>query len=234
MRKCFRNIWMIVLLFVITLPAFAERQFETIDLGGGKSLSYGYHLPTDFDPEQTYPVLIGPGEVDAESKSGFFWRKNMPEKLDWILIETMSFFEGDAVKNTTKFLDHLQSRFKVEGGRFHVVCFSANSSPIFGVVLAIPERFQSATGIPGHPSTTDKNVLRALKNTRTQFIVGENDGYWRAASEKAHKILTELEYDSIIDIIPNGGHILRDLIGEGFLKKMERMRGKGEKGSSKS
>ena len=216
--------WICTTIVFLASPLAAERQFETIELGGGKALTYGYHLPTDFDPEKTYPVLIGPGEVDAESKSGFFWRKNMPEKLNWILIETMSFFEGDANKNTAKLLDHLEKRFNVEGGRFHIVCFSANSSPIFRVVMAIPERFQSATGIPGHPSSSDKNTLKTLKNIRTQFIVGENDGYWRTASEKTQKELTELGYDSILDIIPNGGHILRDLIGEGFLMKMERMR----------
>ena len=213
-----------LLFMIINIPLMANRHFESIDLGNGKEIPFAYTLPDNFDAGKTYPVLIGPGDTHAGSEAGFFWRKNLPKGLGWILVETTVFFESNDKELMTKLLDHLQRKFKVENNKFHTVGFSANSSKIFKTALSLANRFASITGIPGHPTSRNPGELKQLKNTRVHFIVGENDGYWRRESERAHQQLKALGIETVLDVIPDGGHVLTDLIGAGFLEKMERMR----------
>lgn len=220
-------------LILVNISLMANRHFESIDLGNGNELPYAYTLPTNFDANKTYPVLIGPGDTHAGSEASFFWRTNLPESLDWILVESTVFFENNDKVLMAKLLDHLQKKFKVEGNKFHTVGFSANSSKIFKTAMSLADRFASITGIPGHPTSRNPGELKQLKNTKIHFIVGENDGYWRRESERAHKQLKELGIETVLDIIPNGGHVLTDLIGAGFLEKMERMRPKSDEQMSK-
>lgn len=205
-----------------------DKLYETLDLGNGKTAPFAYHLPNGYNASQAYPVLIGPGDGTRGSEDSFFWRKGDPSEHGWILVETGIFLDHNSPEPMHKLLDHLEQQFKVEGGGFHIVGFSANSRRTFQTVLDMPERFLSATGIPGHPTTRDTEDLAKLKNTTIQFIVGENDGYWRRESERANQQLQELGVDSHLEIVPNGGHILRDLIGKGFMKRMEKLRRKTE------
>lgn len=198
------------------------RKFEFFKMDDGSKWNYAYYLPKDFDPSKTYPVLIGPGEATPGSYRSFFWKKGK-DTFGWILVE-FAIFEGDGKGQVQALLKHLRKQFKVENNKFHVVGFSANSAPIFNLVLGLAEHFQSITGIPGHPRTSNKDELMKLTNTKVQFIVGQRDAYWLGAAKKSHQLLEELGIDSRLEIIPNGGHVLEELIGEGFLRRVSKLR----------
>lgn len=200
-----------------------EKHYGTVTLENGESLPYAYHLPQGYDPERAYPVLIGPGDGTPGSDNSFFWKED-PSEYGWIVVETMAFLENAPVETTRRLLDHLEQQFKVEGGRFHAVGYSRGGAPTFRVVLALADRFQSITGIPGHPTATDEATLSRLKTMKVQFIVGENDGYWRRESERAHRLLQALGVDTRLEIIDDGGHVLRELVGRGFMERMQRLR----------
>jgi hypothetical protein len=112
----------------------------------------------------------------------------------------------------------------VEKQKFHMVGFSANSANTFKIALQIPEYFTSVTGIPGHPRTKDEQQIKKLAPVKIQNIVGEKDSYWLKTGEEYDAVYESLGIVHTLDVIPNGEHVLRQLIGDGFMKKMERMR----------
>ena len=105
-----------------------------------------------------------------------------------------------------------------------MVGFSANSNNTFKIGLEIPQYFASITGIPGHPRTKDEKSIKKLKGVKIQNIVGEKDGYWRQSAEEFDVLYEKLGVDHTLEVIPNGEHVLRELVGSGFMKRMERMR----------
>ena len=90
--------------------------------------------------------------------------------------------------------------------------------------LQIPQYFTSITGIPGHPRTKVEESLKKLKGVKIQNIVGGNDGYWLRSAKEFESLYEMLGIDHTLDIIPNGGHVLKELVGSGFMQRMERMR----------
>lgn len=189
----------------------------------GKSINYAIQLPNDFNPSKTYPVLIGPSEVQNEDDQSFYWR-GVKDTQGWILIDYPIYEYGRRKKEVQAFLDHLISKYNVEGDKFHTVCFSANSARIFDMVMDIPQNFHSITGMAGNPGTRDKEKLSALKNIKVQFIVGDRDSYWMKAAKDRHQLLLEAGAESSIEIIKNGQHVMKNLIGKGFLARAEKMR----------
>ncbi|MEO1054438.1 MAG: hypothetical protein AAFX87_27620 [Bacteroidota bacterium] len=189
----------------------------------GKTYHYAVQLPNDFDPKKTYPVLIGPSEVQGDDVQSFYWR-DTKDTYGWILVDYQIY---DAVNRTGEIkalMQHLKSQYNIENGKFHTVCFSANSAGIFNLVMAMPSYFSGITGMAGNPSTTDKEKLKKLKGVKVQFVVGDKDSYWMSAAKKRHAILKEIGVDSQIEIIPNGRHVLKELIGKGFLNRADRLR----------
>ena len=216
---------LILLTFLlVSCTGFArdKRTFATFNYKG-KSYTYAVQLPEDFDATKTYPVLIGPSEVEGKDVQSFYWRDTKTTK-GWILVDYTIY---GAVKRTGEIkalLEHLKSTYKVEGNKFHTVCFSANSAGIFDLVMAMPEYFAGITGMAGNPGTTDKEKLKKLRHVKVQFVVGDQDTYWMNAAKKRHQILQEIGVDSSIEIIKNGRHVLTNLIGEGFLERANRLR----------
>ena len=187
-------------------------------MDSGKNIPFAFPLPEGYDPDKTYPVVLGPGDGTPGGDGCAYWRGDFLE-TDWIRIENMAFSRSDRVKATRVLLHHLMSRFKVEGNRFHMVGFSANSAGAFQVVLALPELFQHVTVIPGYPRTEDDMMLKRLKGIWVQFIVGAADTGWLTRSRAYHKSLTDMGVGTKLDVV-KGGHILKDLFGAPFMSKL--------------
>ncbi len=216
-----RNI--VILLILIESSAFCQnRRFESFESTNGKSFSYALNLPDGFDVEKTYPFLIGPGDGTKGSDKSFFWNVQDTGQFDWVLVEFVIWKEDPLI--VAELLDLLNKKYNVEKDKFHMVGFSANSANTFKIGLQIPEYFTSITGIPGHPRTSDETAIRSLKGVKIQNIVGENDGYWLRSARDFDKLYKKLGIETTLDIIPNGGHVLKELIGNGFMTKMEKMR----------
>jgi len=187
----------------------------------GKKIKYAYNLPKEYNSNKKYHVLITPGGGTADDSNDFlFWGSNTKD-YGWILIETNGTIRPGNMKVVQEFLDHLKQKFQPKGNKFHIMGFSANSIGAFKMVLNFPGYFHSVTGVPGHPRTTNKRELIKLKNVKVNFIVGERDGYWLSSAKKFNNTLKELGIEVKLQIVKNGGHVLREIIGDRFMGYME-------------
>lgn len=205
---------------------FSQRpndRFEMLNMEDGRQLPYLIQLPESYKPGKTYPVLIGPGAGTKEEKGSLFCGPDVAH-FDWIIVSSMAFLGPQPVKTTQKLLETIRSNYRVEGNKFHLHGFSANSAGSFRVALALPTYFHSVTGIPGHPRTTDRSALSKLKGVTINFIVGEKDRYWLKASRAAEQQLRSLGIQTRFEVIPAGGHVLEALFGAGFMNRLEKLR----------
>jgi predicted peptidase len=211
----------ILLSIIITLETSAQskREFKSFDFQGEK-ITYAIQLPTNYDPEKAYPVALGPSEVKNKDDQSYYWR-GVKDSYGWILLD-FPIYEGkkDAV---AAFLNHIRANYPVEGNKFHAICFSANSSRIFDLVMNMAEDFHSITGMAGNPGNRTEQFSK-LKNVKVRFVVGDKDTYWMNAAKDRHAKLLDAGVDSQIEIIKDGKHVLTELIGEGVLTRMEKLR----------
>ena len=197
-------------------------KYETLGGPSGESISYAVHLPPGFDKGETYPVLIGPGDGVKGAEAGFYWRTDQHSN-GWIIVDAQ-LWEPDTKQNLDLLLDTVLSNFNVEGGKFHSVCWSANSAGIFSLVTDHASRFHSITGMAGNPRSVTTNDIEALRDVKIQFVVGENDRSWQRSAKSAHDKLQAGGIDSILEIVPGAGHVMTDLVGEGFMQRLEKLR----------
>lgn len=226
LRHCFTALSFLVF---ISATACAQDQltntrFETVKLENGKKLNYAIHLPTNYDPSKAYPTIIGPGDGVRGDSPSYYWH-GRPSDFGWLIIETPAHFAADAVSQMSQLLDHLNKNYNVEGDKFHMVGFSANSANSFRVGIALADRFHSLVGVAGFPRQNPKGAdLEKVKNTKFYFIVGDRDQYWMNASKKSHAYLEDKGISSTMKIIKNGGHVLKEIDGQPFIDLMEAMR----------
>jgi len=221
MRRLLLSLFVISILSMNFSIAQDSRKYDSFEFSAD-DYAYAYHLPANYDSLISYPVLIGPGDGTPGSNRSFFWNVENPEKFGWILIEfTIWKQNSNVVKELMK---KLNEKFNVEGDKFHIVGFSESSASSFGHAIANPDFFHSVTGIPGHPSSNNKSQIGALVNVRIQNIVGEEDTFWLKTAKEFEIAYKEAGVNSVLDIIPDGEHVLTDLTGKGFMEKMEMMR----------
>ncbi len=193
-----------VIKYIVTLvllaPVFAlasggETLYRHVTLMSGESIPYAVHLPQDFDADVSYPVLLGPGDGEEGTEAGFYWRTE-PNSNGWIIVDAQ-LWESDTKDSIDALLDAVLAEFKVEGGKFHAVCWSANSAGIFELITDHAQRFHSITGMAGNP---------------------------RDVTSNAHDKLVAGGVDSVFEVVPNGEHVMTELIGSGFMQKLEKLR----------
>jgi len=210
---------------IISVDSFAEdnvTHYRLIDGSSGESIPYAVHLPNGFDPEENYPVLIGPGDGVEDVDPGFYWSSD-PYSHGWIIVDAQ-LWEADTRRNLDGLLDAILAEYKVEGRKFHAVCWSANSAGIFRLATEHSARFHSITGMAGNPSGVSTSDIEALRDVRIQFVVGENDRGWQRSARRAHEQLQEGGIDSTFEIVPGAGHVMHELVGQGFMQRLEKLR----------
>jgi len=217
------SILLLVVIFILyTLPFFGQRKLDSFEYLG-KSFNYTIQLPLDYDATKEYPVLIGPSEAESINDESFYW-KGVKDTQGWILIGYRIYSATNRIGEIKALLEHLKSNYNVEANKFHAVCFSANSASIFDLVMKVPSYFSGITGMAGNPNNRNQEKLEQLKGVKVQFIVGDRDNYWMRSAKKSHQLLQELGIESTIEIIKNGEHVMKPLIGKGFLDRAERLR----------
>jgi hypothetical protein len=222
--KLDRVIGALVLLLITPLATYAgggETIYRFIESSGDAS-PYAVHLPPGFDPALAYPVLIGPGDGKKGSEPGFYWQTD-PNIDGWIIVDAQ-IWDTETTRNFDSLLDAIAAEYKVEGGMFHAVCWSANSAGIFRLITDHAERFHSITGMAGNPRGLSGADIAALQSVKVQFVVGENDPYWQQSAREAHDKLVAGGVYSVLEIVPNGEHVMTNLIGEPFIQKLEKLR----------
>ena len=216
------NSILLILMCLNSLPFFGQQRMEKFEYKG-KSFSYTIHLPSDFDSTKTYPVLVGPSNAKSVKDESYYWQ-GIKNTQGWILVGYRIYRGANRIGEIKAFLNHLKSKYKVEGNKFHTTCHSANSAGIFDLVMNMPNYFAGITGMAGNPNNGNKERLKKLKGVKVQFIVGDRDTYWMNSAKRSHQILRELGVESSIEIIKNGQHVLTPLIGKGFLDRANRLR----------
>jgi hypothetical protein len=224
MKNCF-IVFVMVSVFGLGCACTAQtskRQFKEFDFDGRK-INYVITLPSSFDPEKTYPLAIGPSDARNVDDQSYYWRETS-DTYGWILID-FPLHEGEKNKlAVSSLLATLNNQYKVEGRKFHAICFSANSANTFDLVMATPESFHSIMGVAGNPGTRDIAKLSKLKNVKVRFVVGDQDSYWMSAAKDRNARLKEAGVDSEIEIIKDGQHVLKQFIGNGILSRMDKVR----------
>ena len=215
-----------ILIFLVTAPATSiagsgETIYRQIE-SSGDAIPYAIHLPPGFDSDKSYPVLIGPGDGEKGADPGFYWQ-NDPHIEGWIIVDAQ-IWDSATAGAIEAILDAVAAEVNVEGGKFHAVCWSANSAGIFRLITAHAERFQSITGMAGNPGSVSSADIEALQAVKVQFVVGENDSYWLRSARGAHDKLLAGGVDSVFEIVPNGEHVMTNLIGAPFIAKLEKLR----------
>ncbi len=217
--------FILTLVLLASLSAFAgdgQTLYRQVATMSGESIPYAVHLPPGYDAEASYPVLIGPGDGEDGAEAGFYWRTE-PNSNGWIIVDAQ-LWESDTKDSIDALLDAVLAEFKVEGGKFHAVCWSANSAGIFRLISDHAERFHSITGMAGNPRGVSGDDILALQSVKVQFLVGENDPYWQRSARDAHDKLVAGGVDSVFEVVPNGEHVMTELVGSGFMQKLEKLR----------
>jgi len=216
------NILALALVVPVTAAADGQTRYRNVLTATGQSLPYAVHLPPGYDPDLSYPVLIGPGDGEKGAAPGYYWQTD-PHIRGWIIVDAQ-LWEPATARSLDLLLDALIASYNVEGGKFHAVCWSANSAAVFRLVTEHATRFRSITGIAGNPGNVSDADIAALQPIKVQFIVGENDPHWQSSARAAHEKLLAGGVDSVFEIVPNGEHVMTELIGAPFISKLEKLR----------
>jgi tetratricopeptide (TPR) repeat protein len=202
-----------------------ERNFFTLKLKDGSELPFSVDLPLNFDPSKEYPVLVAPGagkKVDG-NWGGLFWGEDTSQR-GWMAVESPAFVLADPIGVTAQLLDELARRYKVEGGKFHLVSYGPAAAPAFAVAMAMPARIKSITVVPGFPATSDDAELSKLKGVTVSFIVGENDPLFLNECEAAHRHLQKLGVDVYIEVVAGAGQLMQPMFGGELAERMDLLR----------
>ena len=221
----FKNVTGILMLLLTAPLAASAEGGETIYRhieSSGDAIPYAIHLPPDFDADKSYPVLIGPGDGEEGADPGFYWQTD-PHIDGWIIVDAQ-IWDSATARSLDALLDAVAAEVNVEGEKFHAVCWSANSAGIFRLIIDHAKRFHSITGMAGNPGRVSSTDIAALQTVKVQFVVGENDTYWQRSARDAHETLLAAGVDSVFEIVPNGEHVMTNLIGAPFISKLEKLR----------
>lgn len=216
-------------------PRFAElrgESFEAIRLDDGSTLEWTVRLPEAFDGSRAYPVLIAlpPGD-GGKSAVGFGLRSLWGAQATargWIVASPITPPGGWSGKTgaqaLNRLLGELESRYTVEGGRFHLAGCSTGGANAFHLALLAPSRFRSLTVAPGFPSDDDAGRLEALKGLRVALFVGEDDEGSKSAVEATAQTLEDLGIDVSLYVMPGEGHVMRSLFAGALMDAVDASR----------
>ena len=207
-----RFLSLLLLLFLVPTLAFAEA--VEIPDGDGGEMALHVHRPPDFDPSQSYSILVSPGN--------YYWQ-DRPSQPGWVVVTGDAFFGPGRLARSKVALSWLREQFSPRNGGFHIAGWSANSAGVFEIAMTSPKDFLSVTGIAGMPGPGAEGDLQALEDIRVQFVVGENDGYWRRGSERWHKKMKAQGIHSTLEIIPNGEHVMPEIANEPMFERMNQL-----------
>lgn len=202
-----------------------ERNYFVLKLKNGKELPFSVDLPVNYDPKKPFPVLVapGPGKKIEDNWGGLFWGEDTSQR-GWIAVESMSLMQEDPIGATGELLSEISRRYRVEGGKFHLVGYGPSSAAAFGVAAVMPERIKSLWLVPGFPFGLKDEGLARLKGVKVCFIVGDRDPYWHQQTDVACAKLKSLGVETYLEVVEGGGHLLQEMFGGEFAERIQNVR----------
>jgi predicted peptidase len=216
-------------LFVCCLlgPVFAQRiegqESRRLDIEG-TTLQYSFVFPPDYQPGQTYPLLLAlpPGEGASNDVSAILrsYFRDEARSRGWIVVAPLA--PGDRFSRTPFFLgsetlippllDALAEEFTFEGGKAHLAGVSNGGTGAFRVATLYPERFHSLMVLPGTARDEDLARIDTLAGMPVRLYVGENEA--EAEAELTRVMAAALEEGGAVAellVVPENGHVLNSL-----------------------
>ncbi len=199
---------------------FVHAQQKVVELPlGQKKLLVRVTEPEKFSPDNTYPILLGPGLDGGNLNLGCRYFGSNSEKHGWILVESLVHLENrTAIK---VLLDYLEKTYSLN--ELFILGFSANSEDAFQIASIYNNHFTGVISMPGNPNINDLESLKRLVNKKILMIVGEKDTYWKKRAENAKLLMDKYKINNKLVIIPEGGHILDELAGTPLFDLLEEM-----------
>ncbi len=202
-----------LLLGLASLNCQATEIVELPSADGG-TVTLEITLPPDFDPAVRYSILVSPGE--------YYWQ-DRPSQPGWIVVVSDAFRGEHRLVDSKTALEWLREQYLVRNGAFHIAGWSANSVGVFEIAMTHSTEFLSVTGIAGMPGSGAESQIPNLDRMRVQFIVGENDPYWRQGSERWFEKMKASGIHATLEIIPGGGHVMAELANEPLFERLNRL-----------
>ena len=190
----------------------ASLSAETVSIPGAPQLEASIELPPDFDAAIAYNVLVSPGN--------FYWQER-PSQPGWITVSSDGFWGDDRIESSKRLLDWLRDHYQLRNDGFHAAGWSANSAGVFEIVARYPAEFLSITGIAGMPGAGSEGDLSNFAGLHVQFIVGENDRYWRRGSERWFELMQEAGIETTLEIIANGDHVMPEIANGPLFERLD-------------
>jgi predicted peptidase len=190
-------------------------------MNSNERLHYAEILPQDYQPDREYPILLAlpPGEQSQAMVSwGLieYWRAEAIAR-NWIVVSPVApsgrlFFEGSETL-IPQFLAGIAEKYHPEGGKFHIGGISNGGRSGFRIAVEYPELFHSLMVLPGYPDEQDFEKLANLRNMPVTMFVGEFDIEWIAPMQRVETMLTELNGQVSLEIVPREDHVIQQLLG---------------------
>ena len=167
-----------------THPADAEL-LEKSKKVGKTTVQYKVVLPNNYDASKSYPAIIalGGGPQTMNTVDSVISRNLRPEaeKRGYIVIAPAApegdlFFEEGA-RIFPEFLKLIQSDYKIQDNKFHILGPSNGGIAAMHVAAANPQYFLSVTAFPGYMWEPTQAKINAISKMCVFLYVGENDEY---------------------------------------------------------
>lgn len=196
--------------------------YRITELSDRNSLEYTLVLPDEFDPQQSYPILLafppGPQTQDMVAWGLNNYWLSEAQRRNWIVISPAApngvlFFKGSE-QLIPEFLEQITAQYRPEGDKVHLAGISNGGISAFKVALEQPELFHSLTVLPGFPPTKqDMEQLTKLKDIPVTMFVGEQDDGWVDRMSETEAKLVEAGGQVSYTIVPHEGHVIQGLGG---------------------
>jgi predicted esterase len=178
--------WIMGLVAALVILGCNSAQAEVLEKTkkiGGTIVHYKVVLPKNYDPNKTYPGVLGFGggpqtmnTVDSVIARNF---RDEAEKRGYIVVVPAApndqlFFEGgEAI--FPEFLKQILADYKIQDNKFHVAGPSNGGIASFHVASLNPQYFLSITAFPGHLWEPTAAHIQAISKMCVNMFVGELD-----------------------------------------------------------
>ncbi len=199
---------------------------EHLELKGrnGVRMNYAVNVPADFDPEQSYPVLVAlaPGGVRSlDWMVAELWTSGTRE-AGWIVVSIAAPERGWSTHPTHHALEDLlkalQKEYKVEGGAFHLFGIASGCAPASMYAGMSKKYFQTMSVVSSSAWTNyDDSDLTRWRNMPVLQIVGSNS-HTLELDETTHARLLQSGVRATLRVVEGDGVLVASLRGKALVE----------------
>ena len=210
-------------------PYITLRRIQTRE---GVDLDFFLVLPEVMDSNRIYPVLLAlpSGEQTRELVENGLENYWAPASIrrNWIVVSPIApdefGFYGGGEALIDDLFNWVESRYNVEGGKFHVAGASAGGISSFRIAIEYTDRCMSIMPMPGYPIAGDFENLDLLREIPVAMFVGAADEPFIIEMERTYQRLDSLGAEVTYTVLPTDGHVIRSVAPDGWFNVLDRFR----------